>query len=486
MEGASLLRVHHPVSLHATRSRPVTKARLATGLLAFSVATFLFMQIWAGLALRGLYADGCYYAARLWLAHSFVVIEPSRWTAQMLVQMPVVLVMWLGTPSPLVVAQLFSLSTNLMPLLWTMLSFALLPRGMRAYALFPLVVYLAAGTSAAIASIADGPFAAAYLWLLLLLIAVAPPTRGRLALMLLLALGTLRLHEATAILGPILILACIWRARHTRDTPHRIILALTALLVMIGSARAVLDITHPRAPANCDAFVRDVLHLRWLVTPGMGLHVPALAGLLALLGLAAWLLARGRPRVAGAIYMLCAALFPLLAGLALLLPTAAPSAFAARGLSCLVSAPVMLILLAERCGWIAPVRPQRSITTLAALLGFTLVVADGAANAEWSGYVSSIRQVVASRAGVIPWPVAVAELSPPQAQRLQRLSWPWTTPLMSLWLAPAADPVTSLISNPPGTAWEPISPTEQHALLHGTPPSDLRQALARLKPWLAR
>jgi hypothetical protein len=118
------------------------------------------------------------------------------------------------------------------------------------------------------------------------------------------------------------------------------------------------------------------------------------------------------------------------------------------------------------------------------LLSFTLAVADGAADGQWLGYVSAVRHVLVSRAGVIPWSVAMAELSPPQAQLLQRLSWPWTTPLMSLWLAPAAAPLTSLISNPTGTVWEPIGPAEQHALLDQTPPPDLRQALAKLEPWL--
>jgi hypothetical protein len=485
MDGSSLT---HSPEFPLRLSRPGRWARvpLAGGFLALSLALLLLTQVWAGLALRGLYADGCYYAARIWLSHGFVIIERSRWTAQLLTQLPVVLAMRLANPSPLTVARMLSLSTTLMPFLWTMASFLVLPRRFRGYALFPLATFLTTGMSAALASIADAPLAAAYLWLLLLLIAVAPLTRWRLAAVLLLSLGTLHLHETTAILGPILIFACIQRARSANLPLHRAILLLTALLVAIGFVLAMMDIIHPRVAANRDSFLHDLTRLRWLGIPGIGPHLPAWAGLLALLALVVSPLTLGRPRFAAAALVLCAVLFALIAGFALVLPATAPSAFAARGLSCLVSVPTMLILLAVRGGWPMPRVPRPFIITLMAMLSFTLAVADGAANREWLGYAGAMRQVLASKTGVISWATALAQLSAQQAETLHRWSWPWTAPLMSLWLLPAGHPVLSLISNPPGTVWEPISLAEQHGLLDGMPPPGLRQALSRLKPSLAR
>ncbi|HEX3983756.1 MAG TPA: hypothetical protein VHX12_08690, partial [Acidisoma sp.] len=275
-----------PITRWQPRQARATTTRLAWICLAAGLTLLLLMQVWAGLSLRGLYADGSYYAARLWLTQSFVVVEPARRTSQMLMQLPVVAAMTLGSPSPLTVARLFSLSTNIMPLCCTLLGFALLPRAMRAYALIPLTVYLCAGMAAAIASVADAPFAAAYHWLLMLLIAVAPLTAGRLAAMLLLGLGALHLHEATGLLGPILILACIMRTREAKLPWQRTGLALTAVLVGIGTSHAVMDMLHPRLVAHRDSFLHDLTSLRWLWSVGGGLNLPAADGVLGLLAFA--------------------------------------------------------------------------------------------------------------------------------------------------------------------------------------------------------
>ncbi|MCB8880333.1 hypothetical protein ACELLULO517_08820 [Acidisoma cellulosilytica] len=185
-------------------------------ILIAALALLFLTQIWAGLALRGLFADGAFYAAHLWLARGFVIIEPSRLTAQILVQAPVVLGMRLGATRPQAVALLFSLSSTLMPLLLTGSAVLILPRSQRHLALIPLFVFLAGSMSSAFASVADGPFAAAYCCLLLLMVAVAPLSPARLGLILLLSIGCLRLYESTAFLGPLLACASWQRARQTR------------------------------------------------------------------------------------------------------------------------------------------------------------------------------------------------------------------------------------------------------------------------------
>jgi hypothetical protein len=126
--------------------------------------------------------------------------------------------------------------------------------------------------------------------------------------------------------------------------------------------------------------------------------------------------------------------------------------------------------------------PQRETIALTAALGMSLTVMDGAANRAWLGYVSALREVLASRPGVIPWNAAMGEIPAPEARALQSFRWPWTTPLISLWLTPAGEPIRSLISNAPGVSWEPASPAIQNALLAKDPPPDLGTALGALAP----
>jgi hypothetical protein len=68
--------------------------------------------------------------------------------------------------------------------------------------------------------------------------------------------------------------------------------------------------------------------------------------------------------------------------------------------------------------------------------------------------------------GKIDFPV-----SPPIA--LQRCTWPWTSPLMSLWLA-SGPQIRSLLLNKPGSGWQPFDP----AALAADLPLPLDAALA--------
>ena len=428
--------------------------------LALALAAILMMQIWAGLALRGLYADGAYYAEQLLLRRSFTIIEGSRWTSQFLVQAPVVLAMWLGQASPQAVALAFSLTTNLTPLALTLACFAVLPAADRAFGLFPVLVFLAASMSAAFASVADGATAAAYLWLLLLMILFGRPTGWRLGSILLLAAGTLRLHEATAFLGPILAFACLWRCRSVDRRSSQIVLVLAALFIATGCAIAVHDVLHPRIAANRTSLVQDMVSLRWLMIGGTQVNVMALAGVIGVLVLPAVLL---RPQARAVALTALLAVFAALAAFALIAPPCPAAAFAARDNACLLSPPVMMLLLVMRGrGWRIPA-PTAAVL---AMLAFVIVTADGRATAGWLSYTSAMRTALATGRGVVPWHDALARLPSTQATALLRYSWPWTTPLMSVWLAPGPT-ISTIITNPPGVAWQPFDPEA------------LRSALAR-------
>ena len=362
--------------------------------------------------------------------------------------------MRLGATDPQAVALLFSLSTNLMPLLLTGLSFLVLPEQRRSCALLPIFIFLASSMSAAFASVADGPCAAAYASLLFLLLATAPLSKTRLGLILLLALGCLRLHEAMVFLGPFLVTACLLRMRATEGY-RSVILGLAALLIAAGSIQAGFDILHPRMPGNRASFVQDVAGLRWLWTSG-GINMPALAGLAAILILpAGFLPARQRFQTG----LPAAILFTALAITAAILPAAPASAFAARGNACLIAAGAFgLFLAGQRFAWRGQgFAPFAAFIT--ALLTVTVTAGNLRADLDWMRYRTALQSELSRADGLIAFPLAREQQPMAQNLALQRGSWPWTSPLMSLWLAPGGR-VRSLLLNPPGVSWQPFDPAE--------------------------
>ncbi|MCB8874689.1 hypothetical protein [Acidisoma silvae] len=424
------------------------KAPLLTAL-----ALLVLTQVWAGCILRGLFADGCYYAARLWLQQGFVVIEPSRLTAQILVQAPVVLGMRLGATSPQAVALLFSLSTNLTPALLTGLAVLALPRDRLAYALVPVFVFLTGAMATAFASVADGPCAAAYCCLLFLLVAIAPLTPARLSLILFLSAGCLRLYESTVVIGPLLILACVSRARKTTGCA-RWILCIAALCLAIGSLHAAYDILHPRVPANRASFMRDLANLHWLWTAGAA-HIPAIAGMLAFACLRLGMLP-ARYQIHSRIGVIV--LFAALAMAAVALPAAPISAFAGRGNACLVAAGLFGFVLATRNrSWQAGTKPRFAVMT-ATLLAVTVTIGNIRADLDWMRYRTALHTVLRQSDGLIAFPAAG------RTTILGRDSWPWSSPIMSLLLAPEGE-VRSILLNPTGSGPQPVDPAPLGPLL---------------------
>jgi hypothetical protein len=450
-----------------------SSSRLGWIALTAALAAILIMQIWAGIELRGLYADGAYYAERLLLRHAFTIVEPSRWTSQVLVQAPVVFAMWLGHDSPHTVALTFSLATNLMPLALTLACLAVLPAADRGYGLFPVLVFLAASMSAAFASVADGATAAAYAWLLLLLILFGRLTRLRLLGILLLAAGAVRLHEAMAFLGPILGAACLLRCLSAKNRSSQVVLVLAAMLLMAGCAVAIHDVLHPRVAANRASFIADVLSLRWLALGNGQMNVMALAGLVAILALPAVTFSPALQAVAMRLILI---VFVALAMLALAVPPCPPAAFAARDNACLLTAPAMVLLLILRGG---DRRLPTASIAFAAMLGLVIATADGAATAGWLGYTGAMRTALSGGRGVVPWRDALARLPPPKATALRLYSWPWTTPLMSVWLA-TGPTIETIIANPPGVTWQPFDPDSLRGVLAGTRTAQTRSGFVAL------
>ena len=176
--------------------------------LAGSVILAVLVQVYAGATLRGMYADGASFTTQLaaqqclgWHYHSACISEPPRMMSTLINQGPVIVAMRLGVQTPHSVALVFSLVTNLLPGLIIVLCLPALPAGKRHFFIFPAFVYFAGTLGAQFASVAEGLVATSYFWLLLCLIAFGRLTVLRLALVAVLAVGTMGLHEQMLLLG---------------------------------------------------------------------------------------------------------------------------------------------------------------------------------------------------------------------------------------------------------------------------------------------
>jgi hypothetical protein len=452
--------------------RQVSLEALGWVSLTVGLGLLLAAQIDAGIALRGLYADGVFYVARIYAHGGMAIVEPSRWTAQFIMQAPVAAGMAFGLDSTRDVALLFSLSTNLAPLLLTATCFWLLPQGERRFFLFPVFVLLGGSMGSAFASVADGATAAAYAWVLFFLLRFAPLTRGHAAAILVLSLGALRLHEAMAYLGPILAATCLRRRSLAMGTQYERGLLVVAGLLALSSAVGLGYILLPHTPGNRASFVSDISSLRWFFATKQGLNVPALLGLL---GLAAVALASWRPiqRFAVLAFVVVAAGVSVAVATGAL-PAAPAAAFAARNNGALLSLPAMglcLFLAAHPARWPASLACP---LLLGATLAFALAVADFRATRDWRGYIGVFETALRTERGVVHLAQVVRRLPPAQAEAIARFSWPWTSGLMSLVLAPQLK-IHAIIASPYTGGWEPMDPNRP-----GTWPSPFqpRAALA--------
>ena len=165
-------------------AKPLICAVAASAILA------VLIQVYAGATLRGLYADSAYYAVQIAAQQTITEIHFARLTTNVILQGPVVAAAHLGVEAPHSVALAFSLVTNLLPGLIILLCLPAIPRGERYFFIFPCFVYFAGILSAQFASVSEGLVATSYFWLLLCLITFGHFTTLRLALITVLAAGS--------------------------------------------------------------------------------------------------------------------------------------------------------------------------------------------------------------------------------------------------------------------------------------------------------
>lgn len=398
---------------------------------------------WGGVSLRGLAGDGAAYLFGLIAGERPMLQEPARLTAQLLQQLPALVLTRLHAGDLAGIERAWSLWLELLPVLLVAASIRIMPRDRRSLGLFP-VLHLLAGTMAGAAyPMAEGAVAAAYFWLLLACVEFGGARPMGRALVALVALPAPILHESFVLLAPLLVVAGRLRARDERDPGmRRFVLALTVWFG-VATAYQLRWMVFPHKPFERRILSHQILRL-WFVTDGYAVNVAALLGLLGLALALALIASAWWPRAVPAVRWRrsAAGLFAALCVAAALAATLSPRftppwlQFSGRTVAALVSVPLGLAAIVA---WRRPALPLWSAPALRATvlaLAAAQLVCHTAEIARWRAGVAALRQVVQVRQGFVPWQSALAGLSARPAAAVQLVAGGWTTPALSVLLAP--------------------------------------------------
>lgn len=441
---------------------------------ALTLALALAVAISAALSLQGLYADGAEVLLEIMQAGSFAADwQPSRWTVHVLQQLPAVLAMRWGVDDPQPLGVLMGLGMYVTPLGLLAACYVVLPREAKGFFLFPLFHHLAGSEAATFVGIAEGPVAATYFWLLLFLIlfrANGPVSRGAAVLA---AIPACWLHEALVFLAPVLAVAALIRVRRDDGSSKaaRAVFGALALWFLVVTIYQLSAVAGAPDPQNRSDFVRTMLRFGILLEdnaqqPALRINVPALLGVHAggailsiWRGEKGWLGPARTTRVALAAFGLVAV--ALVAGSlwhgALLSPRAQ---FQARSWGAIMSLPLAIIFLVSlaRPAWRGAWERRSTIAVLgilaAAQFGWQII-----ATHYWSAYVRDFRAVLARHEGLVSWTEALESLPADERWAFERMSWDWTSPAMSVVLAPHGR-VASIIENRVAVRYQPFDPTD--------------------------
>jgi hypothetical protein len=442
-------------------STTLSMTRLPGYLLVGILSAAALVQAYAGLELLGLRWDGGPFLRDMLSAHTFVFYEQARETTQFILELPVVVSMRLGLSDLYWLSAIWSLTLQLAPCILTCACYFVLPPSHKIFFLLPTFHYFAGAASVATAGLIEGPTAAAYFWIVFYaLLFLREYWIARVAF-LLLAIPILFLHEVMAILGPILVYAAWWRGRQATNLSWRLFFRAFAIFFLLVTIVQIGFVIVPKSVANRNGFVAQMLGFQWLFTTARLINVPAALGLLAgLTALALWRF----PRCAWWLVSGFGIAAVILVETALAYGLA--DQFYARDIPALIIPPLSIAALGalrtpETANRLWSADHGRTLVVLAVLACGTLLIQVASAR-EWATYVTTYRDALRNRTGLIAWEELMNELPRDQARLLERTNFPFANPDMSLLLARDRH-VQSIVMNPHTTiwgGWRPTAPSE--------------------------
>jgi hypothetical protein len=413
----------------------------------------LLVQLQAGFALRGLYADGAFFATQILARQTFYIGAGARRLSSYILEAPPLLAMEGGIRNAHLLIVVFNVWIAVIPGLLFGLCYVLLPPARRLYFVFPAFAYFGGTLSAALAGITEGLVATAYLWCLFILLAFGRESRLLRGAALLLALGTLSLHEATWFLNPLLLLPCFGRWRSCPGREARMTWGLSAVLLILGALAGLYWTIQPFHPGTTGSFLQDVLRLSWLYIPSAGVNLPAALAILAAFPILVCAALPGRRTAAAAIFAVLA-LGLGTASLRLPALAVASAQFFARDDSAFLSFGLMILcLLARRYGTLEARLTQPAVVWVVAALGLSASLCQAGLTRRWDSFAALVVHSLRTQTGIVSWPRPGA--TPAETRIETAMAWPWTNPDLGLILVPRRC-VTSVLANQAGyEGWQP-------------------------------
>ncbi len=451
------------------RNRSELDREQQLGAVYLLVMTTMFASgIWAGVNYRGLYQDGTYYLFRVLESDWFYLVDPARTTVQVIRQAPLVLLSKFSKVSLLPLVQVFSLTMLLAPVLITALCWFIAPIGKKIWTLFPAICLLVGFGTSTFEAVGEGAIAAAYFWILLFWFLFRTSKLGGQAIFLLLCGPAYWLHEALALLMPIIILAATLQWRHAATPTRRIFLALAMLVSGIIVVHGLQWIIVPRVPGDREAALNGLITLGFVYSHGR-LNMPAVSALAAAAALCAtfffYAVASSFQRYARAIAALFL-LFEVLASIAVLTTSVmwSPQAQAQARYDPIMASIFLAVVVVCAINCTDEFRWARGPTlVIVSSLALTQMIADFAMTAHWRDYVRDFHGRLRTATGLVPWAVAANSGDRVRDDSFIMITPDWTAPLLSIIFAERGN-VRAIFNYPTGTPFLPFDPENLHML----------------------
>ena len=431
-------------------------------------AYFIGFLVFAILTQRGLVGDGAGYFLRLLIRRTVVSPEISRWAANLLTEWPVLLALSAGITDTTTWSVLYSVGLFCPSVATLALNWLLLAPGRKGLFALPLLSLAFGWMGSSYGIISQGQLAALWFWPTAFALAFArlDTVRGA-ALVLLLALPTILMHEAQCLYGPILAALAWWRARGEPRPGIRWLWVLVGLWLFAGAVLALYFTLVPLNPGDRAGFIAGLTRLYFVYQPPWSWNPPVVVALVsgALMAWCCW--AEGWARRFRLVWLPAYGAFLLAAALA---PLVFPDRFAPQlqldARSWAVAVP--LLLLAALVAWWAgllPIRPTiRPLLALVVALATTAQITwQVAATLRWDAFIAGVRHELATHRGYLAYEAAFAPGTPVGPAAGALLATGWTFPQLSIALAPGGR-VATIIGNPTPIGWQSFDPTRPAAL----------------------
>jgi hypothetical protein len=198
------------------KEKPLTDNMIKKSYLIINLLIFISAFI-PGYYLRGLYADGSLFLFDIINTGSFRLYDTGRRFAHILQECCLVLFIKIGIVDVDVLAKTYSLSLNLIPVFFLIITYFIIPKDKKHFFIFPASFYLVGVEASSFASVGGGPIAGSCFWLIIFYIIFSNRSVINDIVILILSIMTIEIHESFSVLAIILIIAILYRIKSSKQ-----------------------------------------------------------------------------------------------------------------------------------------------------------------------------------------------------------------------------------------------------------------------------